>query len=320
MRKTVTIWLVIATALVVIGLVMFAAVMTANGWDFTALSTVKYETNTYEIEEEFHHISMKTDTADIVFVPSEDENCKVVCYEEDHSKHSAAVVDGTLTVEVFHKKEWYHYIGISFRTPKLTVYLPKAEYGNLFVKEDTGDIEIPKDFQFESVDITASTGDVKCHASASGDIQIKTSTGYIEVENISARTLSLSVSTGNVTATGVRCEGDVTVGVSTGKSCLTDVSCKNLTSSGNTGDIFLKNVIAAERISIERSTGDVKFDGCDASEISVVTDTGDVTGTLLSDKVFITKTDTGDVDVPTSVSGGRCEITTDTGDIQISIR
>ena len=64
----------------------------------------------------------------------------------------------------------------------------------------------------------------------------------------------------------------------------------------------------------------VVLDGCDAAEIFVKTDTGDVTGTLLSEKVFVTTTDTGKVEVPRSVSGGRCEITTDTGDIRISIR
>jgi len=82
----------------------------------------------------------------------------------------------------------------------------------------------------------------------------------------------------------------------------------------------LKNVNAAEKFSIERSTGDVKFDGCDAAEVFVKTDTGDVTGTLLSEKVFIVETDTGKVDVPKTVNGGRCEITTDTGDINISIK
>ncbi|MBQ3893898.1 MAG: DUF4097 family beta strand repeat protein, partial [Clostridia bacterium] len=77
--------------------------------------------------------------------------------------------------------------------------------------------------------------------------------------------------------------------------------------------------IASGRFDIERDTGDVKFDRCDAAEIKVETDTGDVTGTLLTEKVFITKTDTGKVSVPSAASGGRCEIETDTGDIKISI-
>ena len=71
---------------------------------------------------------------------------------------------------------------------------------------------------------------------------------------------------------------------------------------------------------IKRSTGDVKFDGSDAAEIFIKTDTGDVTGSLLTDKVFITQTDTGNIDVPKTVNGGRCEISTDTGDIKISVK
>lgn len=82
----------------------------------------------------------------------------------------------------------------------------------------------------------------------------------------------------------------------------------------------MKNVIATEKFSIERSTGDVTFDGADAAEIFVKTDTGDVKGSLLTDKVFITETDTGRVDVPKTTIGGRCEITTDTGDISIEIK
>ena len=50
------------------------------------------------------------------------------------------------------------------------------------------------------------------------------------------------------------------------------------------------------------------------------TDTGDVKGSLLSEKIFIPTTDTGDVDVPKTVTGGRCEITTDTGDIKITVK
>ncbi|MBQ7319864.1 MAG: DUF4097 family beta strand repeat protein, partial [Clostridia bacterium] len=92
-----------------------------------------------------------------------------------------------------------------------------------------------------------------------------------------------------------------------------------LRSSGSTGDILLHRVIVEETVSIERSTGDVTLEQCDADELLIETDTGDVTGSLLSDMVFVTHTDTGRVSVPNSVTGGRCEIATDTGDIKIAI-
>jgi len=323
MRTRTKVWLIIAASLVLIGCILFAGVMTTLQWDFMELATVKYETNTYEISEAFDGISMNTDTADIAFMFSDDGNCRVECHEEENAKHSVTAEDGTLTVELIDERSVYDfigYIGLNFGSPKITVYLPKSEYTNLLINGDTSDIEIPNDFTFKDVDISLSTGDIDFCASASEKIKIKTSTGDICAENISVGSLDLTVSTGKVTVSDVNCEGNITVGVSTGKTYLTDIVCKSVMSSGNTGDIYLNNVIATETFSIERSTGDVRFDGSDATEIYVKTDTGDVTGSLLTDKVFITQTDTGDVDVPKTTTGGRCEISTDTGNIKITVK
>lgn len=319
MKKKTKVWLLTAVLLVVLGLILFAAGMTANNWNFLNLSTEKYETNAYEIREAFRNIAVETNTADILFAVSQDGKCKVVCYEAENEKHAALVQDGTLMIRVAHQKPWYDYIGITMETPKITVYLPQTQYDSLIIKETTGDLEIPGEFRFESMDISTSTGDVKNYASTSGTMKIKTTTGAIYVENISAEFVDLLVSTGDVTAKSVTCNGDVQIGVSTGRVKLTDVKCKNMTSRGNTGDAFLENVIASEVVFIERSTGDVKMEDCDAAEIQIQTDTGDVAGTLLSEKVFLVETNTGDVDVPKTTVGGKCEITTNTGDIRVKI-
>lgn len=234
--------------------------------------------------------------------------------------HSVSVKDGTLEIKNIDTRKWYEYIGFNFDTPKITVYIPEGEYGKLSVKASTGDVEIPEVFKFKSVDISVSTDDVKNYAFALEDVKIKTTTGNICIEDASIGLLDLTVSTGKVTVSGVTCEGDIAVGVSTGKTYLSNICCKNFTSSGSTGDISLNNVIATEKLSINRSTGDVKFDSSDAAEIYIETDTGDVTGSLLTDKVFITQTGTGKINVPKTVNGGRCEITTSTGDIKIDIQ
>ena len=320
MRTRTKVWLIIAASFVLVGGIIFVGVMSMLKWDFTKLSTGKYETNDYEITENFKSISIITNTADVVFVPSENQKASVVCHEQKNMKHSVTVQNGELVIEVVDTRKWYEYIGINLGTLKITVYIPQEEYGSLFVKSSTGNVEIPKEFKFKSIDISESTGNVTNYASASEDIIIKTSTGNIHVENVSAGTLDLSVSTGRVAVSDVTCEGNVKINVSTGKTNLTNIECKNVVSNGNTGAISLKNVIAAEKFSIERSTGDVRFEGSDATEISVKTDTGDVTGTLLSEKVFITETSTGRINVPKTTSGGKCEITTSTGDINISIK
>ena len=140
-------------------------------------------------------------------------------------------------------KSWYDYIGYDFGSSKITVYLPKTEYNALFINESTGNVEIPKDYLFDNVDISLSTGDVNFCASVSRLAKIKAITGNICVENTSAGALELSVTTGKVTVSGVTCRDNITVDVVTGSAYLTDSSCRSVISSVITGSISLNNVI-----------------------------------------------------------------------------
>lgn len=312
------IWLVTATILVIAGCLLFVWVMTVLKWDFSKLSTDKYVTNTYEINENFSSVSVDTDTADIVFVPS--ERCTVVCFEQNKVRHSVDVIDGTLVIKAVDTRKWYEYVGINFSSPKITVYLPESEYAALTIKTSTGNVEIPKELGFENVDISQSTGGTACYAPVSETLKVKTSTGSIRVESASVGALDLAVSTGRVTVSDVVCKGEAKIKVSTGRTVMTNVKCQSLTTSGSTGNITLENVVAADTLNIKRSTGNVRLDMADASEIFIKTDTGSVEGSLLTAKVFIAKTDTGRISVPDTTSGGRCEITTDTGDIKITVK
>ena len=319
MRKATKIWLALVACLILIGCILFGGVMAMLNWDFMKLSTGKSETNEYQITENYKSISILTDTADVVFVPSDNPFTSIICHEDINRKHTVTVEDGTLVIQLNDTRKWYEYIGFHFGTYKITISLPRGQYGALSVKTDTGDVQITKDFTFQRIDISGSTGDVVDYASALENIRIKMSTGSIKMENVSAKGISLSVSTGSIAVTNVTCEGDIKVNVSTGKTNLTNITGKNVISEGSTGDIFLKNVIATEKLSIERSTGDIHLDRCDAAEISIETDTGDVVGSLLTAKVFIAETDTGRVDVPKTTTGGKCEIETDTGNIKITV-
>ena len=74
-----------------------------------------------------------------------------------------------------------------------------------------------------------------------------------------------------------------------------------------------------EKFDIKCTTGSVHFDHSDASDIKVKTTTGGVKGTLLSDKIFFTKSSTGSINVPKSTTGGTCDLETTTGSIKIDI-
>lgn len=281
MSKSKKMWLVIATSLVFFGMAMFVIVMSVNEWDFSKLNTAKYETNTYQISEEFSNISIKTIRTDIDFEISEDGKCSVVAYEQEKVTHSVEVIGDTLTITVNDQREWYEHFGIAINSPKVTIYLPARDY-----------------------------------ASA---IKVKTTTGDISVEDMSIDSLDVSITTGKVNISNLVCKKSINLDVTTGKVKVSDTECERFTSEGSIGDIILKKVIVEDMLSIERDTGDIEFYNCDAEEIDIEADTGDITGSLLTDKKFIAETDTGKIDVPKSGTGGICKLETDTGDIEVSI-
>lgn len=338
MKKSAIAWLIAGTALVLLGGVIFCGALLTQGFDFRKLTTNQYETVEHQVNEEFNSILVQTDTADVIFVPLEGSQGLVECYEEENIKHTVTVKDGTLMIEVRDERKWYQHIGIFAESPKVTVKIPAKEYQALTVETDTGDVEIPKDFLFQSISLTGSTGDVTCRASAREEIRVKLSTGRALIVGVTARSIDGKTSTGDVILEDVTCTEDISIQVTTGDVVLSRVECRNLESTGDTGDLSMTAVIARMRVSLERTTGevelercesaeleittdtgDVELERCDASDIKITTDTGDVEGSLLSPKNFITATDTGRVRVPSSTEGGRCEIKTDTGDIEITV-
>ncbi len=312
-------WLFAALALVLAGVAVCTASMAALGFDFRALGTEKYETKTYPVGENFENISINVNTDKLHVLPAEDGACRVVCRETEKVTHTVEVQKGSLSIGTVDKRSWIDHIGINVGTPEITVYLPKESYGALTVETDTGDIDISETFTFQSIRISGDTSDVSCRANVSGALEIGLSTGDIDLADIEAGSMDLKVSTGRVTVESAVCKGDVSIHLSTGKTMLDGLTCANLRTDGSTGDITLKDVVASGAFRIERTTGEVRFENADAQEISVTTDTGEVKGTLRSEKIFFTESDTGKISVPKSVTGGRCEITTDTGDIEITV-
>lgn len=177
MKKATKAWLIAAAALIVTGCALFAGVMTTIGWNFTKLSTIKYETNVHEVDRPFSAIAVTTDTADVAFVLSDDGHCRVECREEENARHTVTVEGDTLTVKREDQRPWYDHVGISLGATKVTVYLPKMEYSALFVFENTGNVDVPQGLTFVDAEISVTTGDVRFFAAAQEKAKIKTSTG-----------------------------------------------------------------------------------------------------------------------------------------------
>ena len=312
-------FLIAAVILVVAGTLIFSAAIFVSGFDLSKTSAATYETKTYSPAEGFERIEIRTGEADVTFKPSGNGLARVDCLEHEKVRHTVLVEDGTLKVLVSDERAWYDHLTLFSSRPSVTVYLPSDRFTALTVTTDTGDVSVPAAFTFGNAEIASDTGKVSFDASVDGNLKIKTKTGDVRLEGVRAGLIDLSTSTGKIDGGNVTCEWTFSVKVSTGKTVLTDVTCRSLISTGSTGDLTLKNTTATNDLNLKRDTGDVRFEACDAGQITVVTSTGDVSGTFRSEKTFAVKTSTGKVRVPDSASGGRCGITTSTGDITIDL-
>jgi len=288
MKKSTKVWLIVAGCLILLGAILFAVTMTMNQWNFQVVLRAKNEIREFVVDEDFEDIKILTTTEDITILPSIDGKCKVVFNVPSSYEVKADVEERGLNVCTLNSSDIMSLIrNFEFGidgNTSVTIYLPALRYGKVEISDTTGDIDI-EGLRAGGLGISTTTGNVHMHNSQCGDVSADTTTGDVGFE-------------------GVTCDG--------------------LYSKGTTGDITLRRVIAGGKIVIERGTGNVALDGCDAKELEISTSTGDVTGTLLSGKQFVVKSNTGDISVPESkgASGdvadgtcGTCAITTGTGDI-----
>ena len=338
MSKTVKKWLIAALALILAGTAMFTTALALCGWDVTKLGTVDYVETTLEPSGDFENISINVYTTDLRLLPSEDGKCRIVCYEDEKVSHTAEVKDGTLVIDTNDTRKWFT-VSLSFKSPTMEIYLPKNEYGFLEIMTDTGAVSLPDAFTFDMIKIVGNTGAVVCSASTKEDIDFDIDTGAILLSDVSAGGIRLQNQTGSIKLSGctvteyidveadtgfvslenITCS-DLLAKAGTGRVSLNGVTCNDLHAETDTGSIALENVVGSGKFELISDTGHIDLNGCDAAELYIETDTGSVSGELLTDKIFFAESDTGRVSVPKSMTGGRCEIKTDTGSIEMAVR
>ena len=312
MKKGAIIALIVAVALIVSGGALFFLGLQSAGFD---LSSPKPVSKAYTAKGSFQNIEIDTGICDVRFFKT-DGDLTVLCPKTEKLEYIVLVEDGVLRISAMDMRKWYDFIGINIGEMEMTVYLPEDQYESLYIQTDTGDMEIPQDFSFDTAELLTSTGEIDFSAAVTKSLITGNSTGDTEIYGVSPDRLESRSSTGDIELENIQVNGDINLRSSTGKISAENVTCTNLHSQSNTGNTELENVLVKEYLQITTTTGHVETQNCDAGTVTITTDTGDVTGHFLSPKWFITETDTGDIDVPHTRDGGECHITTDTGDIE----
>ena len=273
-------WLIAAGILIVLGIAVCLGAYKFLDVKFDSMNTVELKTESFDVDDKFKNIDVTAVYNDVILLPSEEKECKVVITDYEGTSHEINVDNETLVIKCKAADKKQHTFGIQTTHPTVKIYLPESEYKDFTANLSTGDVTFPNDFSFENVNIAGASCDVSCDASVKGTFVVGVTTGDIDLSNSSPENVNIKVTTGDVKIVNVNCKGGIT---------------------------------------ITATTGDISFDKSDADSIYVKTTTGDIDGTLLTGKKFTAKANIGNIHVPDSTGDKTCDLITNTGDIDIEI-
>lgn len=318
-RKT-KIWLITAGALVLAGSLLFAGTMAAQSWDFTRLSTVKYETNTYEIDESFGGTASagesKADTAGNDKPSSSDSPASDITNQFETNTHEigglfhdiavttdiadvsfALSEDGTCRVECYEAENARHLVSVEQDTLVIQIDDQSSWYAQIGIYFGTPKITVYlPESQYRTLTITGSTGAIEVpEAFTFESAEISSSTGSVAFRAAVSGTASIQTTTGDIRAEHTSA-GALNLTVTTGAVNVSDMTCQNdLTISVSTGKAALRNV-SCKNLTSSGSVGSITLDHVTAAEqFSIERSTGHVNFTACDAGEIHVKTDTGDV-------------------------
>ena len=321
MKKAKKIAFIIALACIAAGAAISLSALAVIGFDVSRLNTMKFENNTYQVEESFSHIRIEGAECDVRLLPSRNGACTVVCSEGKNISHTVTVDGDTLKITRTDSRKWYERMGIYWGDEmSVTVYLPGRTYGDLFLKNLSGDITVPGDFTFSRAEVHSTSGEIAYAAVTERSLTLKTTSGDLTVRDLTAGALEIRATSGEVTIHSAVVSGDVVVETVSGEIELEGVNAQAMSIQSTSGDVELADTVAAGRMEIKTVSGEIELERSDAESLWIKSTSGDVSGTVLSEKRFTTHTTSGSVNVPNiaSPAAGTCEITTTSGNIRLN--
>lgn len=347
MKKNKKYALIISAAAVVVGLGIAAGALGAtwrdsktdseSRYDLSALDTNEHEARNYKMDKKFSNIKISDSSNTVRILPTKEKTCRVDCYESKDTHYDVRVENETLSITRRDRHGFINFVVFDFENHALTVYLPEREYGDIDISTSSGDVEFGGAFTADKVNIDTASGDMKVSTltckkltanGASADIELntvnceelsaKTASGEIEFDDVTARELSVRSTSGGIELDDVTAR-ELSVSSTSGDIDLRNVRTDSLKTTTSSGEVELENVLVDGKMSLESTSGDIGLERCDAAELKISSTSGSVYGSLLTGKTFIAHSTSGDIDIPRTDNGGRCEVSTTSGDITLFV-
>ena len=320
MKKRTKITLLVASILLVTGLMICAAALASEDHSVFQWNTEEFEVNTQTITEAFSNIRIHTAEADIRLMPATDGVCRVEHPESKYTGYDIIVQDGLLAIEYRNTRKWYQF-KIDFYVPnrEVRVYLPQSQYDALMLHTASGDIAVDLGVAYQTAKFSTASGDIACHAKVAESCDIQTASGTILLHDTgTVGSVHIGSASGDCTVTNLE-SGSFYMKSTSGDAVLTNIAAEDFTAHTVSGEMRLSNCLG-QKMSLECTSGDIQFVNCDGKDITITTVSGDVEGSFASPKLFESHTTSGDISLPRSeATDSRCTVKTTSGDVEIDI-
>ena len=349
-RTFIKIFVILGLILLVAGVAVFVGGMTAGGWDFSILNTVRYTQKSYDAEGGVTSVHIEYSNAAISVEYSETAETVHIDYPvrlnergEETAQIEITEKDGALTVvehvdwqdslfqwdiDLFQWDIDLDFGDDSARTVR--VVLPAGQNIALDLYTQNGSVSLNADGEaLPSLDLHSNNGSISVSGTltVAEDAAFQTDNGSVNVSGVSAAgDLTLRTSNGSMRAENISADS-LEARSSNGSLRLTDIAAADsLTAKTNNGAIELLGDITAKMLTVSTSAGDIAMhDGMiDAQEIAMTTELGSIEAEgsafagAQSDYTVLVSTGLGESNVSDSVGGSRkLTLSTNLGDIRI---
>ena len=353
-RTFIKIFVILGAILLVAGVAVFVGGMTAGGWDFSILNTVRYTQKSYDAAGAVTSVHIEYSNAAIAVEYSETAETVHIDYPvrlnergEETAQIEITEKDGALTVvehvdwqdslfqwDVDWQDSLFQWdIDLDFGDDSaraVRVVLPAGQNIALDLCTQNGSVSLNADGEaLPSLDLHSNNGSI----SVSGTLTVaesaafSTTNGSVEVSGVSAAgDLTLRTSNGSVRAENISADS-LEARSSNGSLRLADIAAADsLTAKTAHGSVELFGNVTAKMLTASTSAGDIAMrDGkVDAQEITMTTELGSIEAEgsafagAQSDYTVLVSTGLGDSNVSDSVGGNRkLTLSTGTGDIRV---
>lgn len=207
-------------------------------------------------------------------------------YETEKLKPTITRDGGNIKFESDKKREFFFFNWFTRKTA-VTVTLPKNFSGNLSLSAKTGTITVKdlKSLDVKTLYVSVTTGEIEASGIKTSDnAKFKLTTGSATIDDLTVGgAADISSTTGRLSINKLEAAGNVKVSATTGR-----ITAENVKAGGEFSGISTTGKgeydVDSQKVTLKASTGEIKFRIANGKNISVNVTTGDIEGVIVGDE------------------------------------